>query len=475
MTAATTTPPVADPFLQFLQRYAKRWDLLVREVLGQIPDADQTAILQDIANGERSVSVVSGHGVGKTTVLAWAIICHILTRYPQKTVCTAPTSDQLFDALAAEVKRWISVLPPAVQDLLEIQSEKIFHKGAPNASFISFRTSRPEKPEALAGVHAEHVLLVADEASGIPQLVFEAASGSMSGHNATTVLAGNPVRTSGLFFDTHHILKPYWRTYKISCVGHPRITPQFVEEMKLRYGERSNAFRVRVLGEFPLGDDDTIIPYDLATAALDRDVEPLRVHEIWGLDVARFGNDLTALARRRGNTLVKPVEVKGGYDTMRTVGWIKSEWDALTEKERPTDICVDSIGIGAGVVDRLTELGLPARGINVSEAPAVFSEKFLNQRAELWGKGRDWLEARDCHIANDKELRDELVKPRYKFTSNGKMQLESKEDMKKRGIPSPNRADAFLLTLAVDAITAIGGSSQKSWKTPLRRVLKGLV
>ena len=187
-----------------------------------------------VARGERRISARSGHGVGKTTVLAWIIIWWVLTRFPQKTVCTAPTSDQLFDALAAEVKSWILHLPPAVQELLEVQSEKIFLRAAPDESFISFRTSRQEKPEALAGVHSANVLLIGDEASGIPNPVFEAAAGSMSGHTAVTILAGNPVRGSGLFYDTFHKLSDLWYRVHISCVGHPRISPDFVEDMRRR-------------------------------------------------------------------------------------------------------------------------------------------------------------------------------------------------------------------------------------------------
>lgn len=422
----------------------------------------------------------SGHGVGKTTVLAWLIIWWICTRYPQKTVCTAPTSDQLFDALAAEVKAWIQKLPPTLQECLEVQTEKIFLKAAPNDSFVSFRTSRPEKPEALAGVHSENVLIVVDEASGVPDPVFEAAAGSMSGHNATTVLAGNPVRTSGLFFDAFRTasVASMWCKIHISCENHPRVTPDFLAEIKGRYGENSNAYRVRVLGEFPLADDDTVIPYELMDAALRRDVKPLIVRPLWGLDVGRFGSDPSALARRRGNVLEKPVEERRGLDTMQVAGWVKSEYDQADERNKPSEILVDVIGIGAGVLDRLVELRIPARGINVAESPTIFDEKYLNLRAELWFKGRDWLYKKDCNLAGDEKLGAELVAPKFKINSNGKIQIESKDDLKKRipKIGSPNKADAFLLTLAGESISAAFGQTNSArWNEPLRRRIKGLV
>jgi phage terminase large subunit len=474
---AAQAAAVDNPFDQFIEQYGDDWVLLVREVLGADPDPFQQEILQAACRAERRISVRSGHGVGKTTVLAWVIICHALTRFPQKTICTAPTSAQLFDALAAETKAWFKKLPTAILDLFEIQTEQIRHKTAPEESFIAFRTSKPETPEAMAGVHSEHVLLIADEASGIPQKVFDAGAGSMSGEHATTILAGNPVRTTGLFYDSHNkpeVMKD-WRRIHISCVGHPRVADDFIQSMAAQHGEDSNEYRVRVLGEFPKGDADTVIPRELAEAALRRDVTPLLVKPIWGLDCARFGSDKTALARRRGNVLDRPVEEKAGWDTMQIVGWVKAEYDALPLSERPTEINIDSIGIGAGVVDRLVELGLPARGINVSESPAM-TDKYLNLRAELWFKGRDWLAARDCNLSDDELLVAELVEPRYKYTSNGKRQVESKEDMKKRGKQSPNKADSFLLTLASEPIAAQDGPSQRrSWAQPLKRALKGIV
>src|SRR5262249_47328533 len=149
--------------------------------------------------------------------------------FPQKTVCTAPTSSQLFDALASEVKSWFNQLSPTLQSLYEITSDRIALKAAPDESFTSFRTSSAERPEALAGVHSKNVLLVADEASGIPEKIFETAAGSMSGHNATTIMAGNPVRTSGLFHDSHTKLRGEWYCIHVSCLDSKRVTPAMVK------------------------------------------------------------------------------------------------------------------------------------------------------------------------------------------------------------------------------------------------------
>lgn len=464
-----------DPLAQFIARYYNDPVLFVREVLGAEPDKYQAQVLRWIADGERQISVRSGHGVGKTATLAFAIVWFACTRFPQKTVCTAPTSTQLYEALAAETKAWFKKLPPVILDLFEIQVDQIRLKAAPDESFVSFATSKAEQPEALAGKHSDNVLLIADEASGVPDPVFEAARGSMSGSRATMVLAGNPVRGSGLFYNSHHKLKAYWKTLVISCVNHPRVSKQQVEEMARDYGTESNAYRVRVLGEFPLGDDDTVIPREHAESALFRDVKAIDVRPVWGVDVARFGSDSSALAKRRGNVLLNKVEIRNGYDTMQVAGWVHNEWMSTATYDRPSDINIDVIGIGAGVVDRLMELNLPVRGVNVSESPAA-KEQYPNLRSELWFTGRDVLAKKDVNLAGDQHLADELSEPRFTYTSAGKKQVESKQDMKKRGVMSPNRADAWLLTLASDAISMSNGpTARKSWAEPLKRAIKGLV
>lgn len=474
-TAAAPAAQVENPYLAWRLRYYHDPVGMVRDTFGVEPDEWQAKVMREVAAGKRRISIRSGHGVGKTTVLAWIIVWWMLTRFPQKTVATAPTTAQLFDALAAETKSWLGKLPDELKILFNVKSDRIELVAAPDDSFASFRTSRPETPEALAGIHSEHVLVIGDEASGIPEQVYEAGKGSMSGHSAVTILAGNPVRTSGTFFDSHNRLAEQWATHHVSCLMSPRVAEDFVAELREQYGEDSNAFRVRVLGEFPRTDDDTIIPYEKMAAALTRDVVAKLVKPVWGLDVGRFGDDPTALVKRRGNVQVGHAQERKGWDTMQVVGWVKAEYDACTSEDRPVEILVDSIGLGAGVVDRLIELGLPARGINVSESPAM-TERFRNLRAELWWKAREWFIGMESCLAGDQKTGAELASVRMKYTSTGKIQVEGKDEMKKRGVRSPNRADAFVLTFAGDAAVALHGNDTRvSWKEPLKRIIKGLV
>ena len=404
-----------------------------------------------------------------------AAIWHVLMRYPSKTVVTAPTSAQLFDACFAEMKSVAKRLKPPFNTLLEVKSDRIELKSAPESTFISCRTSRAEQPEALAGVHSEHVLLLADEASGVPEAVFEAASGSMSGVHATTVLTGNPTRNTGFFYETHTRLREDWHTMHVSCIDSPRVADDFVEDMRKRYGEDSPAYHVRVLGNFPPSEEDTVIPVSLIEHAFNNVV---KVHDdtpaVWGLDVARQGGDSSVLCKRQG-PLIHPLTVWRNLDLMQLSGAVKAEHDNMPMSRKPAEIIIDSNGFGAGVLDRLRELGLPARGLNVSER-AVAKQTYLNLRAELWFKAKAWLEGMDVSLPKDDALYAELAGPRYMFTSSGKIQVESKESMKKRGIRSPDRADALCLALANDHTTmAFGSAATGAWNKPLRRGIRGVV
>lgn len=465
-----------NPFLQLARRYGNDPVAFAKEVIGVEPDPWQEEFLRVVADPKhRRVSVRSGHGTGKSTAVAMASLWHLLWRVPGKVVMTAPTSAQLFDALFSEVKRMTKMLKPPFDQLLEVKADRIELKSHAADAFISCRTSRAEQPEALAGVHSPHVLLIADEASGVPEAVFESAAGSMSGHSATTILTGNPTRNTGLFYDTHHRLKDDWYTMHVSCIDSPRVSDDFIGEMMMRYGEDSPAYHIRVLGNFPPAEENTVIPVHLIERAQANEVEiDEHTTPIWGLDCARHGNDSSVLCKRQGPK-VHPLKVWRNMDLMQLTGAVKVEYDTSAPGLRPAEIIVDSIGLGAGVLDRLRELGLPARGLNVSERAAA-NGIYMNSRAELWFKLKEWLEGRDVELPKDDQLFAELAAPRYTFKSSGKIQVESKDSMKKRGLKSPDRADAVCLSLATDHTTMAYGTSFKGgWAKPLRRNIRGIV
>ena len=465
---------VKNPFAYAIQRFQRRPLEFVREVLGAEPDPWQRRTLSALQKGHRRISIRSGHGVGKTTLLSWVLLWHILTRFPQKSVCTAPSSPQLFDALWSELRGWIGKLPHAWQALLDPTSDRVTLRARPDESFISARTSRAESPEALQGVHSTWVLLIVDEASGVPEAVFEAATGSMSTPGAITVLTGNPTRSTGFFFRTHHSEADRWYTERVSSLDSPRVDREFVEEVAARYGRESNAFRVRVLGEFPSSQGDTLIGAELVEQAMERVLEfDPTAAEIWGVDAARFGTDSSVLVKRRDKMVPELPREWRGLDTMQLTGQVANEYNRTPANVRPKIIVVDSIGIGAGVEDRLRELEIPVIGVNVAETPSI-EARFRRQRDELWQAAADWLTTRQVALPWDERLRDDLCAPRYDFTSDGRLIVESKAQMRSRGLLSPDRADALCLTFAPSAAMALAFQNMR-WGKPIRRAIKGQV
>jgi len=444
-----------NPFHTAITRYARAPIAFVREVLHAEPDKWQTEALRAVARGHTRIAIRSGHGVGKSCMAAWLMCWFANTRAPFKCAVTAPTAPQMFDALWPELVKWFQLLPPGWRTLWEITSDHITLK-EDRECFISARTSRPDKPEAMSGLHSANILLVADEASGIDEAVYEAAGGSMSSTGAITLLIGNPTRSSGFFWRAHMMERDRWFTMKVSSADSHRVSPTYVDEVASRYGRNSNAFRVRVLGEFPVADSDTLIAASLVDDAMLRDIpiDPTAV-ELWGVDVARFGTDASVLVKRKGSVVTEMPRRWRNIDTMQLAGAIKAEYDSAGVN-KPSLIVIDVIGIGAGVVDRLHEQNLPILGVNVSEVAST-TGRYGRLRDELWVRCREWLETRSVRLPRDDQLRDDLVAPKYSFLSDGRLQVESKNLMRARGLASPDSADALNLTFAEQGLGIASG------------------
>ena len=327
------------------------------------------------------------------------------------------------------------------------QNLRFMLKDSPNESFCVGRAGDAQNPEALQGFHSQNLLFILDEASGIDDIIFEVAGGALSTEEVYLLLTSNPTRTSGYFYDSHHRMRERFYTMKVGCQDSSQVSQKYIDDMGLQYGEDSSVYRVRVMGEFPLADDDTIIPLSMIESAVERDVEPVRWQPVWGVDVARYGNCRTALAKRRGNTLMEPVKSWHKRDLMEVAGILMHEYEETPSNEIPAEILIDSVGLGAGVLDRCRELGLPVRGVNVGET-AAGKDRFTNLKAELWWRTRDWFDEKDSKIPEDDTLIGQLASVKYKFSSGGKIQIESKEQMMQRGLKSPDEADAFVLTMA---------------------------
>jgi len=413
---------------------------------GDAPEPWQSSASALVAGNDRT-AIRSGHGVGKTAWLARRILWWGSTRFPWKVGCTAPSSGQMYDALWSELAKWHAAMPEALRSLFEWKSERFEFREHPNISYAVAKTARRETPEALAGLHSENMLFVIDEAPGVDDIIFETARGAMSTLGAKTIMTGNPTRLAGYFYDAFHKNREHWATMKVACSDSSRTNWKEIEQWKQEYGEDSNFFRVRALGEFPNASDDAIIPLYMVESAVGRDVEQVASEEVWGLDVSRGGQDLCALAKRRGNVLPEPIKTWRSDDAMVSVGKVMTEYREAAVK--PAQICVDAIGLGAPVADRLSEQGLPVVCINVSESHSS-NDRYLRLRDEMWERARAWFYQRDCRIPRDDPFIGEISLVTWQPTSNGKMKVVTKAEMKlapPRGIGrSPDRSEAFCFT-----------------------------
>ena len=434
------------------------------EILGIEFEPWQAEVVDALDSGETKISIRSGHGVGKTMLCSVLALHFLLFRDDVKVIVTSPSRDQMNDGLRPEINKWISRLPTWMQASLEVTTERVTRHPSTANNFISFRTARKEKPEALAGVHATHVMILVDEASGVEEVIYETGQGALSTPGAIAILIGNPTNPTGFFYRTQTSLSDLWWTRKVSCMDSSQVGEQYAIGIARTYGVDSREYRVRVLGEFPDTGADAVIPRAFVQAAIDRDVSDVRGDIVWGLDPGR-GGDPTGFVERSSNKIMEVRELRY-VDLMQTVGWVNNRYQNVPPRHRPTAIYVDSIGLGAGVADRLLELDLPVIHVNVAEASAM-SDRFQNLRAELWYSFREWLEGNEVAIDvpenwHEKFI-DECVGVNQKFTSTGKVQLESKAEMKKRGVASPNLADAACLTFAGGGAVRMGNYDTSGW------------
>ena len=419
----------------------------VKDVHGATPDPWQAEALNALATGLGKVSIRSCHGPGKSAVAAWSVFWHTYCFYPTRCLLTAPAAPQIETVLLPEMELWRANMPEDLRNLTTLNADGLSWTETPMNSFARVRTAREDKPEALAGLHGKNVLLVIDEASGVGEKVYEVLQGALTAPQNRLLMISNPTAISGTFWASHNTLRHRYHCIHVSAEDSPRVSQDYVDTMRDTYGETSNAYRVRVLGEFPESGDELVVPLELIEAAQSRVVGPTDVEEVWGLDCARFGADSSALAKRKGNTMHEHIQIWSGLDLMALCGRVVTAYDALPTEDKPVRIYVDVIGIGAGVVDRLRELGLPVVGVNVAEAPTDRT-RFLRLRDQLYWSIREWLDRRACYIAPDDELVADLRSLSYTILSSGKIQVISKDELKRKGMRSPDRADALALTFA---------------------------
>jgi phage terminase large subunit len=456
--------------------------------LGLNPTTQQRQLLEAIAPEGAKVTARAGHGVGKSSAVGaaiwWLLECFDYPKIP----CTAPSASQLRDVLWSELSKWsrksddasrLGGLPPElwISTLFKVTQDRIYDIGSPDEWFAVARTARKENPDALQGFHASaltisddgasvleagdggQIMFVVEEASGVDDKIFEVAEGALSSHGARLLMVGNPTRNTGYFARSHKQDRADYTALHFKCSDSPLVDGNYRERLVRKFGEGSNVVRVRADGEFPKQDDDVLIALEDVEGALDREPGDPSGERRLGVDVARFGDDRTVFVLRQGSR-IEHVVIKAKQDTMVTAGQAKN-YRALWKADR---IYVDANGLGAGVVDRLKEQNEPVVGVMVSEAAPERARRLrpggakqdgqpFKLRDFLWMEMARWVREEspsfkgvDKDTAED--LAGELASVKYHIDSSGRIVVESKDEMKRRGLRSPDLADALGVTFA---------------------------
>jgi len=394
------------------------------------------------------MSTASGHGVGKSALVAWLIRWIMDTRPYSKGVVTANTSAQLQTKTWGELAKWHSL--GFSRHWYEMTSGAgslaYYHKDFPGQWRVDGQTCREENSEAFAGLHAANStpFYIFDEASGVPDRIYEVREGGLTDGEPMVFDFGNPTRNSGRFFQNMQgrFSSQYIRR-SIDSRDVEQTNKQLFAEWAEAYGEDSDFFRVRVKGQFPAAGDLQFIPTDVVDDCMQMEVH---VEEsdamVMGVDVARFGDDHSVIWLRHGRDAATP-----GYkryskvDTMT----LASEVSRLAQEYRPDSIMIDGGGVGGGVIDRCRQLGVDVVEVNFgSRAPRP---GFANMRSYMWSALKDAL-ADGISLPDDDDVRQDLIGPEYSFNARSEIVLERKDDMRKRGLRSPDLGDALALTYA---------------------------
>lgn len=386
------------------------------------------------------VAVRSGHGIGKTALIAWIIHWFISTRPNPQIVTTANTREQLINKTWRELAKWHKL--SINRHWFKHTATKYIYRPDPSTWFATAVPWSKDNSEAFAGTHEKHVLMLFDEASAIDDTIWEVAEGALTTPGAIWIAFGNPTRNTGRFSECFKRFRHRWLTYEVDSRTAKKAAQEKIQQWVEDYGEDSDFVRVRVKGQEPRAGIKQFIPGDLVEAALGKDIHLSNYYKsakILAADVARFGDDQSCIIKRQGLAAFD-LEKYRGIDTMQFASLIAREINDW----KPDAVFIDEVGIGAGVVDRLRQLGHDVIGVNPGFA-AMDRGLYFNKRVEMWGLAKDWLKAGGA-IPDDKQMRDDLTGPEYGFSANEQFQLEKKEDMKARGLASPDCGDVLAYT-----------------------------
>jgi hypothetical protein len=417
-------------------------------------------------------ALASGRGIGKSALVAWLILWMLTTRIGSSVIVSANSENQLRTVTWGELTKWATMAinshwwEPSATKLVPAQwitdlAERDLKKGTRYWSAEGKLWSE-ENPDAYAGVHnMDGTMVIFDEASGIPDSIWSVAAGFFTEQilDRYWFAFSNPRRNSGYFYECFNAKRAFWQTDQIDARTVEDTDKAVYDQIIAEYGEDSVQARVEVYGEFPeQGDDQFINPRSVDDAFARPAYKDMTAPIVLGVDPARGGADSTVIVARQGRDIIWLKRYTNKTDdTMTTVGYVI---DAI-EQFNPVHTVIDEGGLGYGILDRLVEQRYKVRGVNFgwkAKNPVMYG----NKRAELWGTMKDWLKT--AHLPTDKALKSDLTGPKSKPDSTGTVFLESKKDMKARGLASPDAADAIAVTFAYP-VAHRGSSGSRSTNT----------
>ncbi|TYZ24949.1 terminase [Selenomonas ruminis] len=416
----------------------QEWQL---DILGEIRDGLKTpyeAIREAVA---------SGHGIGKSACVCWIILWAMSTFEDTRGVVTANTDGQLRSKTWAELATWYDRF--VAKDMFVYTATSLFsaQPGHERMWRIDAIPWSERNTEAFAGLHnhGKRILVIFDEASAIIDKIWEVTDGAMTDNDTEKIWIafGNPTRTSGRFFDCFHKSRNMWKTRQIDSRSVVISDKKEIAKWADAWGEDSDFFKVRVKGEFPSASESQFISSAIVEAAAARAVSPLAHNPapvIIGVDPAWTGNDALEIVMRKGFYYKHLLTEPKNDDDARIAGIIAR----FEDEYHAAAVFIDQ-GYGTGIYSMGKVLGREWQLVSFAEKP--IDSYYANKRAEMWGDMKKWLQKEGC-IEDDQQMKDDLTGPEAYMNHSGKLQLESKDDMKKRGLQSPNKADALALTFA---------------------------
>jgi hypothetical protein len=467
-----SSPAQSPEFIRFVvETYKDDFNGYRADILGMKPAAWQDRVGASVMENKRTI-VSAGHGIGKTGLAASAIHWFAATRPRFAIVATANTEDQLKKKLWRELAKINDGAKN--KDWFKWDTSTFTRFGDPTTQAIALPNNE-NNPGAFAGTHEDHVLGVFEEAAEIARPIWNVFNGAMTTAGARWLAISNPRNSEGYFYDAAFgklkARKPgdnrrLWTSFVVPSFDSPFVDPDYVETMRENLGEQSDEFLVQVLGLPPKSTVQQFLSRELVTKAMERTVP---TYERWpliiGADVGR--GDRSVLVARRGRKVSSDILILEGERTTDFARRIRDEIKLHREESGlEANVIIEELGMGVGVVESLQDWGFDENvwGVNTGESASQGNrELYTNLRCEMWGELKDWLEG-DVELPNNQALYDDLVQIKKKSNGNSALRLETKEEMRRRGVKSPDVGDALALTFAVEFDLLPERSKRDRWR-----------